>query len=91
MTTIFLNTLKRILKQPVNWIFILLFPLIFAVLTTLSTQSGDAGDGNGAIDATNTVMYFGVADQDDSALSRTLMKQLRLRYNIIEMAEADIT
>ena len=81
--TIFFTTLKRIFRQPINWIFVLLFPAIFAVLLGASTWDGAAGVG---VD-----MRFGVADLDQTALSKTLVNQLRLRYNVVDVAQADIT
>ena len=84
--TIFINVLKRILVQPVNWAFILLFPAIFTVLIAVS-QSGEAV----SVDDVTSGMRFGVTDQDNSALSQTLVKQLQKRYNIQELAEEDIS
>ena len=80
--TIFLTTLKRILKQPINWVFVLLFPLVFTLLISLSTQ--------GSQPAVGINMYFGVVDEDQSALSKTLVKQLEMRYNIVDLDKADI-
>jgi len=80
--TIFLTALKRICKQPLNWVFVLLFPAIFAGLLTLSNPGGEL--------ASHIDMCFGVADQDQSALSKTLVKQLKLRYTVVEVEQADI-
>ena len=84
--TIFITVLKRILKQPVNWAFILLFPVVFTVLIAASL-SGEAVSN----DDVTAGMRFGVADQDNSRLSQTLVRQLEKRYNIQELAEEDIS
>ena len=83
--TIFLTALKRISKQPINLVFILLFPLIFTALV-LSNQNGDA---NINVDAT-AGMSIGVADQDNTTLSQTLVQQLKMRYTVQELTEEDI-
>jgi len=82
--TIFFTTLRRIAGQPINWIFVLLYPMIFAALLSINTQK--SADGPADID-----MYFGVVDQDCTELSKTLVNQLKIRYNVIEMQEADIS
>ena len=83
--TVFTITLRRILKQPINWVFILLFPVIFAVLLSAGKDSDiavsrDVTDG----------MSFGIVDQDGTTLSRTLVKGLEMRYNIRTFVEEDI-
>jgi len=83
--TIFRTTLKRILKQPANWAFILLFPAVLTILIAASLR----GDAVSSDDVT-AGMRFGVADQDDSALSQMLVKQLNKRYTVQEMTEEDI-
>ena len=83
--TIFTATLKRILKQPINWAFILLFPVIFTVLLSTGTDSDMAGTG----DVTDG-MSFGVVDQDGTRLSNALVKGLEIRYNIRAFIEEDI-
>ena len=84
--TIFVTVLKRIIKQPVNWAFILLFPAIFTLLIAASLR----GEAVSSDDVTSG-MRFGITDQDNSALSQTLVKQLQKRYNIQELAEDDIS
>ena len=82
--TIFLTTLRRIARQPVNWAFVLLYPAIFAALLAVNAPGKNA-EGPSDID-----MVFGVADQDHSVLSKTLVNQLKVRYNVVELEEADI-
>ena len=82
--TIFFTTLRRIAGQPVNWVFILLFPAIFAALVSLNAPKGVEGPAE-------IGMYFGIVDQDGSVLSKTLVNQLKVRYNVIELDEADIS
>ena len=82
--TIFFTTLKRIVRQPVNWVFVLLYPAIFAALLAVNAP-GKTADGPSDID-----MVFGVTDQDQTTLSKTLVKQLKVRYNVVELDEADI-
>jgi len=84
--TVFLTALKRILKQPLNWAFILLFPIIFSVLIL----TGQSGDSEISGDATAS-MRFGVTDQDNSILSQTLVEQLKKRYTVQELDEEDIS
>ena len=84
--TIFATVLKRILKQPANWAFILLFPVVFTVLIAASLR----GEAVSSDDVTSG-MRFGVTDQDNSALSQTLVRQLEKRYTIQELAEEDIS
>ena len=84
--TIFITALKRILMKPVNWAFVLLFPTLFAVLI-MTGQNGEAEISN---DPTGG-MRFGVADQDNTTLSQTLVEQLKRRYNIQEIGEEDIS
>lgn len=83
--TVFTTALKRIVRQPINWAFILLFPVVFAVLITASSGASES-------DATSIDMYFGVIDQDNTTVSQTLVKQMGLRYNVIDIAnEEDIS
>ena len=83
--TIYRTTLKRILKQPANWAFILLFPVVLTILIAASL-SGDAVSS----DDVTAGMRFGVVDQDNSLLSQTLVKQLSKRYTLQEMTEDDV-
>lgn len=84
--TVFITALKRILIQPVNWAFILLFPTVFAVLIATASFNGIV-DG----DAAAVTLYFGVVDQDGSALSHRLTEQLRVRFDVLELEEPDIS
>jgi ABC-2 type transport system permease protein len=83
---IFTTTLKRIFKQPLNWAFILCFPLLFTILTAIVSVDP-------VVDLSESGMYFGVVDRDNTALSQTLVGQLKKRYNIrgFEYSEEDIT
>ena len=83
---IFYTVLKRILKQPLNWAFILLFPVIFTVLIAASL----AGEAVSSDDVTSG-MRFGLTDKDNSALSQVLVQQLEKRYNVQMLAEEDIS
>jgi len=84
--TIFTTVLKRILRQPANWAFILLFPVVFTILIGASLQ-GEAVSN----DDVTAGMRFGVTDLDDTALSQTLVRQLEKRYTIQELAEEDVS
>ena len=84
--TVFITVLKRILRQPVNLAFILLFPAIFAILIAVS-QSGETVSNE---DVT-AGMRFGVTDQDNTVLSQTLVRQLQKRYTVQLLAEEDIS
>ena len=82
--TVFIYSLKRMIIQPVNWVFVMLFPLIFAFLIGVSTDNSET-------EYKDSDFYFGVADQDGTPLSRTLVARLEERYNIRDIAEANIT
>jgi len=82
--TVFIGTLKRIFKQPLNWAFLLLFPFLCYIL--LSMTAGGYHD-----ETTSGLMRFGVVDNDNTVLSRTLANQLGLRYNIKEVGEDDVS
>jgi ABC-2 type transport system permease protein len=78
-------TLKRIFGSRLCWIFVAMFPVLTYML--LSVQ---AGGSQNAESGQITGMSFGVVDNDNTAVSRTLISQLSLRYNITEVDEADI-
>ncbi|MCL2076899.1 MAG: ABC transporter permease [Oscillospiraceae bacterium] len=82
---VFTTTVKRILKQPLNWVFIMIFPIVSFILISISAAEKPQQD------IAEISVYFGVADNDDTLLSRALANQLGLRYNIIEVEEADVT
>ena len=88
MTT-FITTVKRIFKQPLNWLFIFLFPMICFLLIGMSTSDSD-NQVDGSM-TTSLYVSFGVLDQDGSTLSQTLVNRLGMRYNLIEVSEDDIT
>ena len=81
---IFNTALKRIIKQPMNIVFILLFPIVCVFLISITGSSETT-----AADLLD-VMLFGVVDLDDTALSRALVNGLEMRYNVREIAEEDI-
>ena len=84
--TVYTTCLKRIAKRPVNWIFILLFPVIFSILIAAS-MSGEAVPSD---DAT-AGMRFGVVDLDGTVLSNMLVDRLGMRYTVQELVEDDIS
>lgn len=84
--TIFQTALKRILRQPLNWAFILLFPVIFTSLAAASAS----GNAQATTDVT-AGMRFGVADQDNTPLSQALVNRLKTRYTVQEVIEEDIS
>jgi len=81
--TIFLTALRRIASQPLNWVFVLLFPALLAALLASGAAESTGGPAS-------TGMTFGVADLDDTVLSKTLVNQLKVRYNVIALNEAGI-
>ncbi|MCL2362962.1 MAG: ABC transporter permease [Defluviitaleaceae bacterium] len=84
--TVFMMAIKRIMSQPINWVFIVIFPVIFSVMITMGN--------NPDIDnfwAESTIVSIGVVDQDNSALSQTLMNQLDLRFSVVELEEEEIS
>jgi len=82
--TVFTITLKRILKNPLTLIFLMLFPALFAVLISAS-ESGKTSD------VTHVGSHdFGFIDSDGSALSKTLANQLGMMYNIVEVTKDEI-
>ncbi|MCL2108670.1 MAG: ABC transporter permease [Oscillospiraceae bacterium] len=86
--TVFAMTLRRIFKQPLNWAGILAFPIISFILISITASSVN-DEQNDFLTQAN--VYFGVADLDKTLLSETLVTQLGLRYNLVEVNEADIT
>ena len=85
--TVFLYTLKRIFKTPYAYGLLLLFPIIFATLASVEAD----GEGNDAVYAVEIDMFFGVVDNDNSALSKTLITQLETRFNTKSIEESNIT
>jgi len=83
---VFANTIKRIIRQPVNWVFVLLFPVIFALLLPASV-----GGGVVPADDATAGMRFGVTDQDNTILSQALVQQLKSRYTVDTLIEEDIS
>jgi len=82
---VFLTTLKRIFGQPANWVSVMLFPVLCYVLISITT-----GD-DAVTDVISTTMSFGIVDNDNTAMSEALANQLGLRYNIVEVDEADVS
>ncbi|MCL2019658.1 MAG: ABC transporter permease [Oscillospiraceae bacterium] len=83
---VFITTIRRILKQPLNWIFLALFPVLAFILISISMSAGTQTDITKEINTS-----FGIVDNDNTVISKTLAKGLGLRYNIIEVEEADIS
>jgi len=80
---VFKTTLRRIFYNPLNIFFIMLFPMIFFLLSGL-------GSDDPVEDVMAVSLTFGVVDQDGSALSQALVGQLETRYNVRELYEHDI-
>jgi len=83
---IFTGTLKRIFNNNLCWIFLLLFPLVSYILLSVNVGGGGSEDQEQVAG-----LRFAVADNDNTAISKTLANQLSLRYNVIEIDEADIS
>jgi len=83
--TIFKMALKRILSQPMSWVFIMLFPFVFSLLISIGNNP-DADnywvEGGG--------LPMGIVDQDGSNLSQALISQLEARFYVIMFDEEDI-
>jgi len=86
--TVFSNTLKRILKNPLTIAFLLLFPIVFCILITASKSGKTAMSEYSDIGGVNR--EFGIVDSDNTVLSKTLANQLGMLYNVVEVAEEDI-
>jgi len=82
---IFFGTLKRIFKQPMNWVFLLLFPALCYMLLSVTANS----DNPDLI--AESQMRFGIVDKDNTTLSKALANQLGLRYNIDEVSQENIS
>ena len=82
---IFKMALKRVLGQPINWLFILMFPLAFMFLVSVSDNHADETPW-----LAGAVTPIGVVDQDQTALSQTLIAQLDVRFPVQELYEEDI-
>ncbi|MCL2378431.1 MAG: ABC transporter permease [Defluviitaleaceae bacterium] len=83
---IFKTALKRIVSQPINWLMILLFPVAFSLIISIT---GDDSDDNTWM--SGAAFPLGVVDQDGTALSQTLVSQLKMRFAIQEIYEEDVT
>jgi ABC-2 type transport system permease protein len=83
--TAFFTTLKRIFKQPINIVFLLLFPMLCYVLLSISTSNENPTE------LSDPPMRFGIVDNDNTTLSNALANQLGLRYNIVEVDYNDIS
>ena len=73
--TIFITTLKRIFRQPINWLFIIMFPIVCFFLIGAATTDPEVNVGD-------TGLFIGIVDQDGSELSQTLVGQLDSRYTV---------
>ncbi|MCL2570969.1 MAG: ABC transporter permease [Defluviitaleaceae bacterium] len=80
--TIFKMAIKRILGQPINWIFILMFPLVFSMLITLGNNPDEDSPW-----MAGSYMPIGIVDHDNSTLSNALVSQLEIRFPIIKLQE----
>jgi len=77
--------IKRILGNPINWLFIMLFPLVFSMLISLTTTS----DGDNPW-VEGFYMPLGIVDHDNSVLSQALVRQLDTRFPVLELYEENI-
>jgi ABC-2 type transport system permease protein len=82
----FTTTLKRIFKQSFNWGALLIFPVLCFILVSIS-----AGNDEASNNFADMSMRFGIVDNDNTALSKTLANQLGLRYNIDEVEQENIS
>ncbi|MDR1692457.1 MAG: ABC transporter permease [Oscillospiraceae bacterium] len=80
--TVFQTALRRIFKQPINLVFVILFPVIFSALIGLTGESSVNNDA---------AFSFGVCDKDGSVLSETMIRQMEKRYDTRMVAEEDIS
>jgi len=84
--TVFKMAFRRIMSNPINWIFIILFPVVFSLMITIGNNP-DAD--NFWIEA--GLVPVGVVDQDNSFLSQALINQLELRFTTVELEEDEIS
>jgi len=85
--TVFIMTLKRIFGNTLCLIFLALFPVISFILLSATGEPEPIEPEDMSV----ATIRFGLADDDDTILSRTLADQLALRYNIIEVDSAEIS
>lgn len=82
--SMYLGSLKRLVKGPLNWIFILGFSAVI-VLAAFSFGRSESGDKS-------AVISVGVVDMDGSILSETLVQSLETRYTVKRLGvDDDIT
>jgi len=84
--TVFFMAIKRILSQPVNWVFIILFPIVFSIIIT----SGNNYDPDNPW-VESGFIPVGIVDHDNSLLSHALIRQLDLRLSTIMLDEDEIS
>ena len=84
--TIFKMAMKRIFRHPINWVFIMLFPIVFSLMITI----GDNPDMDNPWMEAGSGIPMGIVDQDESVLSQALVSQLRLRFTITDLHEDEI-
>ncbi|MDR1735728.1 MAG: ABC transporter permease [Oscillospiraceae bacterium] len=91
--TVFLMTIKRILRQPVCWAAIAFFPIVFSMIISASKGGwGDTGASDRPDVSVNTMdVSLGVSDKDATVLSGALVSQLKKRFDVTEVAEEDIS
>lgn len=78
---IYLGSLKRLIKGPLNWLFILGFSALIVLAAALfsNLSSGNEDDD----------INIGVVDMDGSILSETLVQSLETRYTVKRLNEDD--
>ena len=86
--TIFINALKRIACQPVNWVIVAVFPIVFVMIVTINVNTNNDESWVDMVDSIN--IPFGIVDQDQTVLSRTLVTQMEERFTIRELDEDGI-
>ncbi len=81
--TVLLFTLKRLIKSPICWLFVIVIPIIYVLLVSLSKPLDE-------IYTSANNYSLAIVKNDADILSNTLENILKSSYNIISINKADI-
>lgn len=71
------NTFRRMLKKKSSWLFIIILPI---VLMSVLVQAGSSSN----------TYYLGISDQDKTDFTKTFIKNLGEKYEIVPLKEGEV-
>lgn len=71
------NTFRRMLKKKSSWLFIIILPI---VLMSVLVQAGSSSN----------TYYLGISDQDKTDFTKTFIKNLGKKYEIVPLKEGEV-